>query len=80
MVGRWKAETFGDPITIGGVSICTGDLVFADRDGIVVIPQAVAEETVNRVEEVLRTENKVRTAIVKEGLDPQDAYLKYGKF
>lgn len=80
VVGRWKAERFGEPITIGGVTIHTGDLVFADRDGIVVIPKAVADETVSRVEEVLQTENKVRTAIVKHGIDPQEAYLKYGKF
>jgi hypothetical protein len=28
---------------------------------------------------VVRTENKVRTAILG-GMDPQEAYLKYGKF
>jgi len=28
---------------------------------------------------VITTENKVRTAIL-EGMDPQQAYLKYGKF
>jgi len=31
------------------------------------------------LEEVLRTENKVRTAILK-GVDPVDAYLQYRKF
>lgn len=80
VVGRWKAETFGEPINIGGVKIHSGDVVFADRDGIVVIPQGVVDEVVKKVEEVLNTENKVRTAIVKEGWDPQKAYLEYGKF
>lgn len=80
VVGRWKAEKFGEPINIGGVTIHSCDVVFADRDGIVVIPQAVVDEVVKKVEEVLNTENKVRTAIVKEGWDPQKAYLEYGKF
>lgn len=80
VVGRWKAEKFGEPINIGGVTIHTGDVVFADRDGIVIIPQAIAGEVVKKVAEVLNTENKVRTAIVKDGWDPQKAYLEYGKF
>ena len=80
VVGRWKAERFGEPIEIGGVPIHSGDFVFADRDGIVIIPQAIADQVVEKVEDVLQTENKVRTAIVNEGVDPQEAYLKYGKF
>jgi regulator of RNase E activity RraA len=80
VVGRWKAEKFGQPVVIGGVTIHTGDVVFADRDGIVIIPAREVDAVVTRVAEVLNTENKVRTAIVKEGWDPQKAYLEYGKF
>ena len=79
VVGRWVADGFGDPIEIGGVRIHTGDYVMADRDGVMIIPAEKAVEVVARVEEVLRTENKVRTAIL-HGVDPQEAYLKYGKF
>lgn len=79
VVGRWIAETFEQPIVIGGTTIRTGDLIFADRDGVVVIPHEIAEQVTIRVEETMRTENKVRTAIVG-GTDPQKAYLKYGKF
>jgi len=39
----------------------------------------VAAEAVTRTEEVVQTENKVRTAILG-GMDPVEAYLKYGKF
>lgn len=80
VVGRWKAERFGEPIVIGGVTVCSGDFVFADRDGIVIIPQAIAGEVEAEVLRGLQTENKVRTAILKEGVDPQEAYLQYGKF
>jgi 4-hydroxy-4-methyl-2-oxoglutarate aldolase len=34
---------------------------------------------VQKVSEVMTTENLVRKAI-REGTDPQEAYLKYGKF
>jgi 4-hydroxy-4-methyl-2-oxoglutarate aldolase len=46
---------------------------------VVVIPAAMVEEAVSKTEEVLQTENKVRTAILA-GMDPQEAYLKFGKF
>jgi hypothetical protein len=34
---------------------------------------------VTKTEQVLLTENKVRSAILG-GMDPQEAYLKFGKF
>lgn len=79
VVGRWIADRFGEPITVGGVTICSGDYVMADRDGIVIIPEKIAEDAVTKTEEVLKTESKVRKAIL-EGVDPQEAYLTYGKF
>lgn len=79
IVGRWEVETFGEPIHIGGVEIHSGDYVLADFDGVVIIPGKLVEEVLTKVEEVLQTENKVRTAILS-GVDPQKAYLKYGKF
>jgi len=79
IVGRWEAETFGEPIVIGDVTIHSGDYVLADFDGAVVIPGALIEEVVTKVEEVLNTESLVRKAIL-EGSDPKEAYLKYGKF
>ncbi len=79
VVGRWVADRFAEPITIGNVTICSGDYVLADRDGIVIIPKAIIEKVIDKTEAVLKTESKVRKAIL-EGIDPQEAYLKYGKF
>jgi len=79
VVGRWVADKFAEPIKIGKVDIETGDYVMADRDGIVIIPKAIAEEVVKKTEIVLQTESLVRKAIL-DGVDPQEAYLKYGKF
>lgn len=79
IVGRWRAESFGDPIRIGDVTIRSGDWMFADRDGCLVIPRDAVEAVARGVERTLNTENLVRKAIM-EGTDPQEAYLKYGKF
>jgi len=79
IVGRWVPDRLGDPITIGDVAIRSGDYILADRDGIVVIPGDVAEGVAAHTEEVMRTESMVRKAIL-EGVDPQEAYLKYGRF
>jgi 4-hydroxy-4-methyl-2-oxoglutarate aldolase len=79
IVGRWLPDRFGEPITIGEITICSGDYLLGDRDGVVIIPAAMAEQVIARTEEVLQTENKVRTAILG-GMDPQQAYLKFGKF
>jgi 4-hydroxy-4-methyl-2-oxoglutarate aldolase len=79
IVGKWAAIAFEQPIKIGEVVIHSGDYVLADRDGIVIIPQALLEDVVAETEEVLRTENLVRKAIL-QGVNPVDAYLRYGKF
>ena len=79
IVARWIPDRYAEPVTIGTVTIRTGDYVLGDRDGIVVIPHEIAAEAITRTEEVALTENKVRDAI-RGGMDPVDAYLKYGKF
>ena len=56
-----------------------GDYLLADRDGIVIVPRARAEEIVAAAEAAIGTENQIRKAIL-EGVDPQEAYLRYGKF
>ena len=70
---------FNETIRIGDVQISGGDWVLGDRDGIVILPKGKAEEIVVETERVIGTENKIRTSIF-DGMDPQDAYLKWGKF
>ena len=79
IVGRWLPVSFNETIRIGDVDISGGDWVLADLDGIVILPKDKAEEIVAETEHVIGTENKIRSAIF-EGMDPQDAYLKWGKF
>jgi 4-hydroxy-4-methyl-2-oxoglutarate aldolase len=79
IVGRWVPDRFGEAIAIGEVTVASGDYLLGDRDGVVVIPAKIAEEVVAKTEAVLQQENKVRGAILS-GMDPQEAYLKFGKF
>lgn len=79
VVGAWSPDAFEEPIRIGDVAICTGDYVIGDIDGVVVIPKGIVSEVVSEVEEIMATENLVRKAIM-QGVDPKEAYLKYGRF
>ncbi|MEX2028774.1 MAG: RraA family protein [Candidatus Curtissbacteria bacterium] len=79
IVSSWAVTELGNMIEINGVKIHTNDYVLADRDGIVIIPGGIINEVVEETEKVLKTENLVRKSIL-EGVDPVEAYLKYGKF
>ena len=79
IVERWKYDTLGMPITIGSVTICSGDFIIADMDGAVIIPNEVAEKVITKTEEVMFTESEMRKAILS-GMDPEQAYLKFKKF
>ena len=79
IVSFWLPDGFDVPIAIGDVRINPGDYLLADRDGIVIVPKARAEEIVAAAEAAIGTENLIRKAIL-EGVDPQEAYLRYGKF
>ena len=79
IVARWVPDRFGEPVTIGAVTVATGDYVLGDRDGVVVIPGAVAAEVIAATEEVVATESDMRRALIA-GMDPVAAYNEYGKF
>ncbi len=79
IVARWIPHRYGEPVTIGTVTITTGDFLLGDRDGVVIIPRALAEEVIAKTEEVVATETDMRRALIA-GMDPVDAYNKYGKF
>ncbi|HEX4882954.1 MAG TPA: RraA family protein [Casimicrobiaceae bacterium] len=79
IVRRWIPDAYGEPVDIGGTTVATGDYVLGDRDGVVVVPRAIVEDVVARTEDVIATESDMRRALVG-GMDPVEAYHKYGKF
>lgn len=65
------------PVELEGVVFSPGDLVFADRDGVVVVPQKVEKEAIAKAWEKVHAENITRDAI-KDGMKAVAAYEKYG--
>lgn len=79
IVGRWLPVATEEPIQIEDVRIEPGDYLLGDRDGMVRVPKAIVAEVTRKSVAAMQTESLVRKAIL-EGTDPQEAYLKYGKF
>lgn len=74
---RQRVVDLDVPVEIDGVRFAPGDLVFADVDGVVVVPQQVEREAVRRAWEKVHAENVTRDAI-KGGMKAVAAYEKYG--
>ncbi|MDR4497044.1 MAG: DUF561 domain-containing protein [Candidatus Scalindua sp.] len=54
----------GVPITVSGITICTGDWIVGDEDGLVVLPKQKVEEMVNLAMDCCERENRLREEIV----------------
>ena len=65
------------PVVIDGVTFSPGDLVIADVDGVVVVPQEIEKQAVRKAWEKVHAENITRDAIFG-GMKAMDAYKKYG--
>ncbi len=61
----------GLPVTLGGVTVASGDLVAGDRDGVVVVPRAEIDAVIEALEAV-RTAETALEAKVKAGLKVPD--------
>lgn len=64
---RFSLNDHGVPVTLPGpegaqVRICPGDIVLADADGVVVIPQAAAPQILDMAETLAAKENELKTA------------------
>jgi 4-hydroxy-4-methyl-2-oxoglutarate aldolase len=58
--GRGTVISVGRPVEVAGVIVRPGDVVFAEVDGVVIIPQDVAEETMSRAFEKVAKEDGAR--------------------
>ncbi len=65
------------PVLIDGVTFSPGDLVIADDDGVVVIPQVVEAAVVRRAWEKVHAESDVRDAI-SSGMKAVEAFERFG--
>jgi 4-hydroxy-4-methyl-2-oxoglutarate aldolase len=76
-LGRLDVVAHNIPIQCGDVLIYPNDLVLADHDGVVVVPSAIAEETLRLAEEKVSGENLVRKALAA-GMPTAEAFAKFG--
>ena len=74
---RGKVVDYRCAIEIAGVRIEPGDLMFADREGVIVIPRRAEAEVIRRALEKSETENKVGDAI-RAGMSACAAFEKFG--
>jgi len=74
---RGKMMMADVPGEIGDVRIESGDLVFGDNDGVVIVPSHIISELVSKALQKVSSENTVRDEI-KEGNKLTDIFEKHG--
>lgn len=75
--GRGIVVDCNVPVECGEALVRPGDMVFADYDGVVVVPAAVLEEAVRLATIKVSKENSSRADLM-QGLYLRDVYRKYG--
>lgn len=75
--GRGRVMAYDVPVKCGEVVVHPGEIVFADFDGVVVIPRAVEEEVLRRAREKAHRENLSRDGLM-QGRTLRSVYEEYG--
>lgn len=76
--GRGVVTDFRQPIAFpNGARVASGDIVFGDVDGVVIVPKEAASEVVRLALEKVEGENVVRR-MIEEGHSSQDAFAATG--
>ena len=75
--GRAYMTEMDTTVVCGGVTVKSGDLVFGDVDGVVVIPSEYADRVIARAREKITSENHSRDEL-RRGLLLREVYEKYG--
>ncbi|MSU89345.1 RraA family protein [Rhodobacteraceae bacterium 2CG4] len=72
MAGRLELASTNQPITCGGVMVRPGDGIVADGDGVIVIPQAEADDVAKRAWKVQDKDRRMRRAFYEKLGMPMD--------
>jgi len=75
--GRATVREYDVPIRCGEVLVKPGSLIFADFDGIVVVPYEVEEAVLMKAQEKVHKENLSRRDLL-QGKSLREVYSKYG--
>lgn len=74
---RVEVAAINEPVTVAGIKVCPGDLIFGDDTGALVIPFDKVEEVLSIAKEIERKEEIIREN-VKSGLSLREARAKTG--
>lgn len=74
--GRAIVQAYDVPVRCGEVLVNPGDIVYADFDGIVVVPAAVEKDVFLKAEEKTKMENLSRAELL-QGKSLREVYDKY---
>jgi len=74
---RVQVDAVGEPVTLGGVRVCHGDLVVADADGVVVVPAARVMDVLKRALAMSEVEHGIVRAALS-GMKLSEARRQYG--
>jgi 4-hydroxy-4-methyl-2-oxoglutarate aldolase len=74
--GRGRVMAFDVPVRCGDILVHPGDLVFADFDGVVVVPKAVEAQVMQLSAEKVNKENASRRELLK-GRTLRDVYNEF---
>jgi len=66
----------GMPVELGGMTVCSGDMIVADQDGVVVVPFARIDEVIKMLKSVKELEAELDTK-VESGLKVPDAIVEF---
>jgi 4-hydroxy-4-methyl-2-oxoglutarate aldolase len=75
--GRGRVMAIDVPVRCAGVKVASGDLVFGDADGVVVIPQAIEAQVLALAFEKIRGEKRTLDDL-RAGEKLGDVFAKYG--
>jgi len=75
-MGRSAVIAYNCPVESGGAVIRAGDIIFGDRDGLIVIPKEVEREVISRALEKVEKENLVREEL-QRGMLLREAWEKH---
>ena len=75
--GRIEGVAWDEPITIGAVLCRPGDLIFGDRDGVVVIPSEISPVILPAALAKVSGENTVRQELA-EGRPVSEVFARHG--
>ncbi len=75
--GRGEVTAWRQPITVDGVAVASGDVVFGDRDGVLIVPRDAVAEAFAGAFEKARGEGDVLRAL-RGGMTTAQAFAQFG--